>query len=93
MIEQKLDRIIELLEIIADAQPKRRAGRGTIAEAKKMIIDKRDLLRGKRLTFPEFCEIMGIENTRKNQVVFGAGMNEAGVKSARTKSTRYYIFQ
>jgi len=92
MIEQKLDRIIELLEIIADGQPKRRAGRSATTEAKRIIIENRELLRGKRLTFPEFCQLIGIENTRQNQVKFGAAMNDAGVKQARTKNARYYIF-
>ena len=92
MIEQKLDRIIELLEIIAEAQPKPRVSRRQVSDAKSIIIAHREQLRGKRITFGEFCEIIGVENTKQNQFKFGAAMADAGVTQYRTKNARYYIF-
>ena len=92
MIEQKLDRIIELLEIIAEAQPKSRVSRSQISDAKSIIIAHREQLRGKRITFGEFCEIIGVENSKQNRLKFGAAMTEAGVKQYRTKNARYYLF-
>ena len=92
MIEQKLDRIIELLEVIAADQVRSRTGRNQETEARRNITEHREQLRGKRLTFPEICEIIGIENTKQNQIIYGSALDKHGVKKVRTSNKRYYIF-
>lgn len=91
MIEQKLDRIIELLEIIADAHPKKRRSRADMNDHKNIIKEHINKLHGK-MTFDEICKIIGIANTRPNRSKFGSALTELKIEQTRTKYQRYYHF-
>lgn len=91
MIEQKLDRIIELLEVIAGQNPVKRKTRAQLYDESRPSAEKLSALKGK-LTFEEICEAIGIEANQSNRVRVGALITKLGIKQTRTKTQRYYHF-
>lgn len=91
MIEQKLDRIIELLEIIADGVPKKRKTRADAYRSIGVTEAQLKTLKG-RMTFHEVCEKLHVIPSRSSMVLLGKMLTDAGVLQSRTKHQRYYHF-
>lgn len=91
MIEQKLDRIIELLEMIASEKTAKRKTRAELYEPENIIQLHIDKLKGK-MSFDEVCAVINVSNNGANRVRFGSALTRMGIRQTRDKHGRYYHF-
>lgn len=91
MIERKLDRIIELLEIIASGKAEKRKTRADLYEPENIIQSHIHKLKGK-MSFDEICAVISVSNNGANRVRFGSALTRMGIRQTRDKHGRYYHF-